>query len=63
MTFETRTGYNPTILSHVHTTKKIACVARERCAKCGVLFTVLQFARPASPPSKSGCAGFVVGEL
>ena len=29
------------ILSHVHTTGKIACVARDKCARCGVLFTHL----------------------
>ena len=64
MTFETRAGFNPTILSHVHATKKIACVARERCAKCGVLFTVLQFARGLQrlPPSL-GVLDVLLGNL
>ena len=31
---------NTSILRHVHTTRKIACVARDRCARCGVLFTL-----------------------
>ena len=45
MTFKNRNNYNPKILpraglqnlSHVHA-RKITCVARERCARCGVLF-------------------------
>ena len=47
MTLKTRTDYNPTILSraglqnvsHVHTTRIVASVTRERCARCGVQFT------------------------
>ena len=35
---ERKTQYNSNILSHVHT-RKIACVARVKCARCGVLFT------------------------
>ena len=27
------------VLSHVHTTRKIACAARDKCVRCGVLFT------------------------
>ena len=34
------------ILSHVHTTRKIACVARDRCARCGVLFTGEAWSQP-----------------
>ena len=30
---------NTSILSHVHTTRKTTCVARDRCARCGVLIT------------------------
>ena len=39
MTKKKHTDYDQEILFHVHTTRKIACVARERSARCGVLFT------------------------
>ena len=43
MTFKKHTDSIPQntsiIFSHIHTTRKIACVARDRCAECGVLFT------------------------
>ena len=45
MKFKIRTNFNPTFLSHVHTTRKIACVARERCVGCGVLFTLPSLGR------------------
>ena len=56
MPFATRQNYNPNILRHVHT-RKIACVARVKGARCGVLFTEGEplVAEPEEAPPTEPC--------